>query len=211
MTEAEWLASDDPRRMFTHFRRHATKRKSRLLACGLCETYRRDFTEQASWQAVEIGYRIADGEEDEAERMRAFAEAEKVAIEIDGWHGGQSKFMIPALVVGSTEQVNEIPSRVLAAFDCNFYCNPRIAICLLFRDIFGNPFRPVTLSFSWLTSTVLSLAQQMYDSRDFSVMPILADALQDAGCDNVEILNHCRGPGPHCRGCFVVDAILNKT
>jgi hypothetical protein len=78
------------------------------------------------------------------------------------------------------------------------------------RDIFGNPFRPVTLNPAWLTSTVLALAQQMYESRDFSPMPILADALQDAGCDNEDILNHCRQTGEHVRGCWVVDLILSK-
>jgi len=76
------------------------------------------------------------------------------------------------------------------------------------RDIF--PFRPITIDPSWLTSTVLALARQMYDSRDSSAMPILADALQDAGCDNEQILNHCRQPGVHVRGCFVVDLLLNK-
>jgi hypothetical protein len=68
----------------------------------------------------------------------------------------------------------------------------------LLRDIF--PFHPITLSPSWLTSTVLALAHQMYDTRDFSAMSILADALQDASCDNEAILNHCRGPGTHTRG-----------
>jgi hypothetical protein len=82
--------------------------------------------------------------------------------------------------------------------------------CRLIHDICGNPFRPVTLNPAWLTSTVLALAQQMYDSRDFSAMPILADALQDAGCDDEEVLNHCRGLGPHVRGCWVVDRLLSK-
>jgi hypothetical protein len=81
--------------------------------------------------------------------------------------------------------------------------------CLL-RDIFGNFFRPVTVDPSWLTSTAVSLARLMYDSRDFSAMPILADALQDAGCDSDDILNHCRGPGPHVRGCWIVDLVLGK-
>jgi hypothetical protein len=80
----------------------------------------------------------------------------------------------------------------------------------LFREVFGNPFRPVTLDPSWLTSTVVTLAQQMYDTRDFSTMPILADALQDAGCDSDDILSHCRGPGPHVRGCWVVDLVMGK-
>jgi hypothetical protein len=81
---------------------------------------------------------------------------------------------------------------------------------VLARDIFGNPLRPFPFNHSWRTSTVLALVQQMYDSRDFSTMPILADALQDAGCDNADILNHCRGPGSHVRGCFVVDKLLGK-
>ena len=78
------------------------------------------------------------------------------------------------------------------------------------RDIFGNPFRPVAFSPEWRTDTTVSLARTMYESRDFSAMPILADALQDAGCDSAEILDHCRGPGPHVRGCWVVDLVLGK-
>jgi hypothetical protein len=80
----------------------------------------------------------------------------------------------------------------------------------LVRDIFGNPFRPVSFSPEWCTDTALTLARQMYDSRDFSVMPILADALQDAGCDSDDILSHCRQPGEHVRGCWVVDLVLGK-
>jgi hypothetical protein len=77
-------------------------------------------------------------------------------------------------------------------------------------DIFGNPFRPVPFSPEWRTDTTLTLARQMYESRDFSAMPILADALQDAGCESAEILDHCRGPGPHVRGCWCVDLVLGK-
>jgi hypothetical protein len=73
-----------------------------------------------------------------------------------------------------------------------------------------NTFHPITLSPSWLTSTVVSLANQMYDSRDFSAMPILADALQDCGCVNEEILNHCRADQVHVRGCWCVDLLLAK-
>jgi hypothetical protein len=78
-------------------------------------------------------------------------------------------------------------------------------------DVFGNPFRPVPFDPSWLTSAVVSLARTMHDSRDFSAMPILADALQDAGCDHPDVLAHCRSDGPHVRGCWVVDLVLGKT
>lgn len=80
----------------------------------------------------------------------------------------------------------------------------------LLRCILGNPYRPVVLDPAWRTSTVVQLAQGIYDDRDFSAMPILADALQDAGCDNADVLNHCRDTGPHARGCWVVDLILGK-
>ena len=83
-------------------------------------------------------------------------------------------------------------------------------MCDVLRDIFGNPFRPVTFSPSWRTDTAVTLARQMYDARGFSAMPILADALQDAGCDSEDVLNHCRGAGPHVRGCWVVDLVLGK-
>jgi hypothetical protein len=80
----------------------------------------------------------------------------------------------------------------------------------LLRDIFGNPFRLVPFSPAWRTDTAVSLARQMYESRDFSAMPILADALQDAGCEDEQILGHCRGPGPHVRGCWAIDLVLGK-
>jgi hypothetical protein len=81
----------------------------------------------------------------------------------------------------------------------------------LLHDIVGHPFRPETMDPNWLTSTVVAIAGRMYQGRDFSAMPILADALQDADCDNHIILDHCRGDGPHVRGCWVVDRILGKT
>jgi hypothetical protein len=82
---------------------------------------------------------------------------------------------------------------------------------VLLRDIFGNPFRPVAFASAWRTDTAVALARTMYESRDFSAMPILADALQDAGCDNDAILSHCRDANqPHVRGCWVVDLVLGK-
>ncbi len=88
--------------------------------------------------------------------------------------------------------------------------SPDIAAELL-REIFGNPFRSVAFDPAWGTDTALSLAKHIYESRDFSAMPILADALQDAGCDNDDILTHCRGNGPHVRGCWVLDLVLGKS
>jgi hypothetical protein len=80
----------------------------------------------------------------------------------------------------------------------------------LVRDIFGNLVYPTAFSPDWRTDTAVAVARQVYESRDFGAMPILADALQEAGCDNTEILGHCRSPGPHARGCWVVDLVLGN-
>ena len=68
-----------------------------------------------------------------------------------------------------------------------------------------------TFRAEWRTGTAVALANEMYETRDFGAMPILADALQDAGCDSEDVLNHCRHPGTHVRGCWVVDLVLGKT
>jgi hypothetical protein len=85
--------------------------------------------------------------------------------------------------------------------------------CVL-RDIFGNPFRPVSVDPGWLVwngGTIQQIAETIYDERAFDRLPILADALEDAGCTNEDILNHCRQPGVHVRGCWVIDLVLNKS
>jgi hypothetical protein len=71
--------------------------------------------------------------------------------------------------------------------------------------------QPASHGASWLTSTVTSLAQAIYTDRAFDRLPILADALEDAGCTNQDILAHCRQPGEHVRGCWVVDLLLAKS
>ncbi|WP_439632213.1 hypothetical protein [Gemmata sp.] len=81
----------------------------------------------------------------------------------------------------------------------------------LFRDIFGNPYKPVAFDAAWRSDTAVSLAKHIYEARDFGAMPILADALQDAGCEHDGILTHCRDPQQvHVRGCWVVDLVLGK-
>jgi hypothetical protein len=83
----------------------------------------------------------------------------------------------------------------------------------LLRDIFGNPFRPAALDDHWLTwnnAVTRELAQRIYDERSFGDLPILADALEEAGCREEAILSHCRETTAHARGCWLVDLILGK-
>jgi hypothetical protein len=81
---------------------------------------------------------------------------------------------------------------------------------LLLRDIFGNPYRPATIDPAWRTPDVISLTRAIEEDRAFNRMPILGDALEEAGCDNIDILRHCRLETGHVRGCWVVDALLGK-
>ena len=82
--------------------------------------------------------------------------------------------------------------------------------CDLIRDIFGNPFCRTAFDSAWRTSTVELLGRGSYDERAFDRLPILADALQDAGCDSDDILNACRSDTQHARGNWVVDLVLNR-
>jgi hypothetical protein len=83
----------------------------------------------------------------------------------------------------------------------------------LMRCVYGNPYRPVAIAPEWprwKDGTVRNIAQDIYDERAFDRLPILADALEEAGCANRDVLNHCRSDAAHARGCWVVDLILNK-
>jgi hypothetical protein len=101
-------------------------------------------------------------------------------------------------------------SRLLVGALPREYSGERAAQAELARDDFENPWRPRRVRPEWLTSTVVALARGIYADRAFDRMPILADALQDAGCDDDEILNHCRDAREHARGCWVVDLLLGK-
>lgn len=95
--------------------------------------------------------------------------------------------------------------------DYNREFNRNLAILAdLFRDVFGNPYRLHTAHPSWLTTAVKSVAQGIYDERAFERLGILADALEKAGCDDIEFLDHCRRAQVHVRGCWVLDLLLDK-
>jgi hypothetical protein len=89
--------------------------------------------------------------------------------------------------------------------------DPERVIASLLRCVVGNPFLPVTFNPAWRTDTTVALAAGIYSDHAFDRLPIFADALEEAGCDHADTLAHCRGPGPHARGCWVVDGVLGKS
>lgn len=109
--------------------------------------------------------------------------------------------------------VSENAARAVAA-SYGTFAEECAAQTLLLRDIFDSPFHHASLSpalLAWNNSTVVTMAQSIYADRTFDSLPVLADALEEAGCDNQDILSHCRAEGPHVRGCWVVDLILGKS
>jgi hypothetical protein len=98
---------------------------------------------------------------------------------------------------------------VVGLYNCAFVV-PASEMARAVRDVFGNPFRLGRLDAPCVSNTVTSLTHAIYTDRAFDRLPILADALEEAGCTDAEILSHCRGPGPHVRGCWVVDLVLGK-
>jgi hypothetical protein len=232
MTETEWLACLAPQQLVRmlagkileesrhgvvrtpvpeFIRRQTSDRKFRLLAVAW---YRRvwHLLDGVGRRVVEVAERQADSRAGQAEAVAVQQELRETdaplglwAISHDGLFGAE---LARGQIVDFLAQFHPSagPASALPALVAEE--TGQAALC---RDIFGNPFRPVTLDPAWLTSTVVSLAEGIYAERAFDRLPILADALQDAGCEVAEVLDHCRGPGPHARGCWVVDLVLGKT
>jgi hypothetical protein len=187
-------------------------RKVRLFAVAVCRRAWKPVSNAEAGKAIDVAERYADGllatdEELQAARKllwdkllarwsAPFFTAVRNTLPMDRWSAAIVSTFPEPTKSGSWSTASELTGKY----------QPEILRC-----IFGNPFRPVTADPFWLASnngTVVKLAQAIYDERTFDRMPILADALEDAGCTNADILVHCRGGGEHARGCWVVDLLL---
>jgi hypothetical protein len=216
MTEAEWSTHSHPDRMLESLPVTPSQRRLRLFGCAVCCRVPEVMAEVRCRKVVESSEQFADELIPESELnscLVAVMEASHDA-RMHADHEAMFRANCVAYVSMSPLPMHRVISAIRGAFlpqSAKGARRERAAQANLLRDIFGNPFRPVTFSPSWRTDTALSLARQMYDARDFSTMPILADALQDAGCDSEDILGHCRdASATHVRGCWVVDLVLGK-
>jgi hypothetical protein len=234
MNESEWLQHAEPRDMLAFLRGQRRPRKLRLFACACCRRIWHLLEDERSRDAVIASERYADRlirrEELIASRQRAMLgkplfdyyvyPAENAAASVarptisHPWILWLTESALGNEAVrtrgGSTaavnlplrEEVREAEARAQRAF---------------LHDLFGNPFRPVSVSAAWRAPSVTALAQGAYEERslpagtlDPARLAVLADALEEGGCTDEAILGHLRGPGPHIRGCFPVDLILGK-
>jgi hypothetical protein len=221
MREAEWLACGDPRRMVAFLRRRGGERKRRLFAAACCRRVWHLLTDERSRAAVEAAERFADGRATEEELLDAEEGALEAEMALRGdtaapagaSHAAEAAYVVACHGVG-WDIAEQAAGRARAAAlraDGGGPDEEDVQVALI-RDIFGNPFRRPKLLPGWRTPTVLALAVDLYESRfaDLQALLILADALEDAGCADADILAHLRGPGPHVRGCWALDLILGK-
>jgi hypothetical protein len=212
MTEAEWLAGDDPSPMLTLLcgpldqvtANVALNRKYLLLACAcfsrlgeLIPPIARRWQERAALAAEgQYDKRTleAEGEDADWDLLRSWQRADM-----------EGKGRIQALV----DLWTWLPEKREDGNDA-YYKAERKEQADILRDIIGNPFRSLKLDPRWLSRPIKELAQQIYEELAFDRLPILADALEDAGCTDADILAHCRGPRPHVRGCWVIDLMTGR-
>jgi hypothetical protein len=195
MTEAEWLAGTDALELAEELGQHPSRRKWCLLSVACWRRMPRHLLEEPETkQIVEMNEKAADAPDS--------PEVLEFGVDMLILH------YLDAHDHALTGWVGEPPEE---------FPRENAARAILIRDVFGNPFRPIALDHECLNPTVRHLAEAIYKGRDpdsgyldADRLPILADALEDAGCTNADILAHCRGPGPHVRGCWVVDLLLGK-
>jgi hypothetical protein len=225
VTEAAWLRSKDLWAMFSHLGPNRSERKSRLFAAACCRRVW-PLLDEDHRLAVEVAERFADGLADNEERAVVACLVDGAGDELD--HEVIKSPRYSAAVAASWVIQSDGDAEEEGTIDLDSECCATLAAeavvratrskkpeatfqADLLRDIFGNPFRPVATNPRWRSETVVALASGIYAERAFDRMPILADALEEAGCDHADILAHCRGDGPHVRGCWVVDLVLGKS
>ncbi len=222
-TEEEWHHCDSPQPLLTYVGTTASNRKFRLIAAA-CARRIWSHLPDASRQSVEVAEHLADGQAGEAERVAAEEAADAVVDAVienatDENEGGDTAYYATLSAAWCARSFSrDAPEESgHAAFYAAATEGTKEPFVALLRCVFGNPFRPSSIEPAWHTPTVKNLATAAYEERslpsgelDTTRLAVLADALEEAGCDSVDILNHLRGRGPHVRGCWVLDLILAK-
>ena len=226
--EAEWSAGRDPERLLTGYPHPLGERKLRLLGCGCCRAVWDRFIDDRSRKAVEVVERFADGLATVSDMEAAGEDASAADVHAFstisthgrrraqfGWRTAWAAYTLTNIPPGP-DPLPTVLDDLITALDQLQYTRRgdirrvRAAQADLVRDVFGDPFRPAALNTAWSTPTVVALARGIYADRAFDILPILADALEEAGCEDEPLLRHCRAGGPHVRGCWVVDLVLGK-
>lgn len=228
VTECEWLGYTDPTPMLKFVRGKASDRKLRLFACTCARRVWRRTGEASLPEEIGASERCAEGETSKEELRAIRSRLGSRGRYSAAWAANNA---LHAVLEEGARDAAELAVVYAADFVHFFTAEQKgstdsgvreeavareaelLELTAGVHDIFGNPFRPARIDPAWLAwnaGTVVGIAQAIYDDRAFDQIPILADALEEAGCDNVTVLDHLRSPGPHVRGCWVVDLVLGK-
>jgi hypothetical protein len=242
MTEPEWDSCTDAQQMLEFLQDRASQRRLMLFACGCCRRHWHLLPDESCKTAVETAERFVDRlcSEEDLQLARQQMEAEHPNLhwpQCCGSHAALAAYFaaFDARAADAFEAEHPLEGKLssmlvalkdevavlIAAAACDHaregsFAEERGVQCMLLRDIFGNPFRPLPeIDLAWVQqsdSIVQKLAEGIYDDRAFTPerMNVLADALEDAGCTDPELLGHLRGPGVHVRGCWPVDLLLGR-
>jgi hypothetical protein len=229
VNEVGWLASDDLDALLGFVLGRASERKLRLFACACCRRVWHLLADPRSRQALEVAERYADGHASAVElataRLAVLTAAQR-ARDQAAWAVYWTLNRVPgenvrSVCAAAAEALARTAARGAKSAGASRSADAwhaagkaeEFAQVRLLREVFGNPFGAPAVSPAWLTwhrGTVRHMAQSIYESRRFEELPILGDALEEAGCMDEQILAHCRGGGEHVRGCWVVDRLLGK-
>jgi hypothetical protein len=203
MTEREWLTCSRPEKMLEFLRCRASGRKLRLFACARARVVWQQLSPLGR-RAVEVAEGFADGLASGKERYTACEAVRAASIPS---LRGHDWLAIAAAAEDELQGMYAGPRSVRSTLE-------PMRECALYREVFGPlPFRPVPILPCWLAwegGTVPGLARAVYEEGGFDGLPVLADALEEAGCADEALLTHLREPGLHARGCWAVDLLLSR-
>lgn len=202
MMEGEWQTAREPHGLLGYLQSSgiASDRKLRLFAVA-CSHRIWSHIDSQGRMAVEVAERFADGSATPEELRAARLACQGAGLQTS-WYAAVSNAAIAARNAARSAQAGAASQDQESA--------ELLAQSNLLRDIFGNPFRPITIEPGCRAPEVLGMAQTMYERDCFDGLSALSLALEKAGCTAQEVLEHCRAPGIHVRGCWVIDAILDK-
>ncbi|QEL13870.1 hypothetical protein [Limnoglobus roseus] len=225
MTKEEWLVTSDVATMLQSLDPHKYDRKLRLFACACCYRIWKFLDSDVSRELLDVSERFADGKV-------AYEYLEKTVVRLNTSEGEHHR-AIQAVRTGAAAFQASYKSSAYSIQLCAKYAADAVGLAAdiglnqqfkrwsaqhteeqcqrsILTDIIPFPEYNVDLDSSWFSSTAVAIAQGIYDDKSFDRLPILADALQDAGCEDENILNHLRSDGSHVRGCWALDLVLGK-
>lgn len=219
MTEQTWLSTADYVAMLEFVRKKATYRKLRLFVCNVCRHFFQDVMTDVHREAILVAERYADDLASKQEVARADRQVWKTpgarATDALRWalHGRPKVAVLEVLSTGAFPRDPKVcryeGEPPTPPFDSAL---PLVVPCLI-RDCFDNPFQPAETAPEWLgyqDKAVVRMAQSIYEQGSFGDLPILADLLEEAGCNSTAILSHCRESDLHMRGCWVIDLLTRR-